>query len=707
MGIYSLASVLFFARDVVGAFQTTYIGFDTDPSESMWFIRWWPYAIQHRLHPFYTNLIWAPRGINLSWGMTIPLPALAVWPLAHTFGLVAAYNSLVLAAPALAAFATFLLCQSITKAYWPSMLGGFIFGFSPYMLGQILGHANLVMTFPIPLFLLLTLAKVEGKMNTGVFMTLLTLLLLVEALCSLELLATATFFGGVALLLAMILFPHELRLEKLIGPIVVAYALALIAISPYIYTLIASGDFDETVRSTYGFSADIVNFIVPTRLNLLGTVSRVDSLTQRFSGNILENGACLTIPLLVVTEAWRRNRWQFPKTRLCYAMLFLVCVAALGPVLHVDGVRTIAMPWILAQHLPLISAALPVRFTLYAFLILAIVVASWLADPTVNPWAKRISAVLIVIFMLPNPDARFWRTPIQMPALFQDGGWRNYIAPGEIILPLPLAQKGISMLWQAYADMQFRMACGYVTRIPFELDQFPIVHLFRGAIDLPEAGEQLKAFIASHEVSVLVIDPHDPNVKSWLPVVSNLGIAPTADGGALIYRIPHGKFAAYGKLPREWLESRALALRFDAILEATAAYLASGHQLKDLSAFRLKNYSLLPDDWKVDVDPLAFDDYAVGPLPGGHIGIAMMGSYRALQPIAERYRDVTSRIQFPLNYEWRPRQQYSADSTLNRMLFEFTAAALAKAASNLRASPPAEKTTSFLAAVPDSGNPGN
>jgi hypothetical protein len=128
-----------------------YLGCESDPPLLMWFLRWWPYAITHRLNPLHTDLIWAPRGFNLAWAAIIPLPVWVSIPLQQSFGLIGSYNILVMLALATAATAAYALCRRITGAFWPSIVGGAIFGFSPYMLGQSLGHLHTLEVFPIPL----------------------------------------------------------------------------------------------------------------------------------------------------------------------------------------------------------------------------------------------------------------------------------------------------------------------------------------------------------------------------------------------------------------------------------------------------------------------------------------------------------------------------------------------------------------------------
>ena len=46
----------------------------------------------------------------------------------------------------------FLLCRRLTGGFWPSLVGGYLFGFSSYMLGRTEGgHPNLTAVAGIPL----------------------------------------------------------------------------------------------------------------------------------------------------------------------------------------------------------------------------------------------------------------------------------------------------------------------------------------------------------------------------------------------------------------------------------------------------------------------------------------------------------------------------------------------------------------------------
>ncbi len=75
--IYLALAFLFFSRSLIGHFSDRFIGREADPSQMMWLLAWWPYALGHHLNPFLTDYVWAPVGFNFAWMTSIPLPSLA------------------------------------------------------------------------------------------------------------------------------------------------------------------------------------------------------------------------------------------------------------------------------------------------------------------------------------------------------------------------------------------------------------------------------------------------------------------------------------------------------------------------------------------------------------------------------------------------------------------------------------------------------
>src|SRR6266508_4696037 len=136
--LYAGLSVVFFGLRLLPHPSRSYLGFGVDPTTFIWYLKWWPYAIGHGMNPLHTTLLWAPGGIGLAQGNAVPGLALPAAPLTLAFGPVVTYNLLVLAAPALCAWTMYLLARHVTRAFWPSLAAGYIFGFSTYELGRIL-----------------------------------------------------------------------------------------------------------------------------------------------------------------------------------------------------------------------------------------------------------------------------------------------------------------------------------------------------------------------------------------------------------------------------------------------------------------------------------------------------------------------------------------------------------------------------------------
>ena len=381
--VYVFASLIFFGRILPGHLSDYYIGRDTDPSLYMWSLAWWPYVLQHQVHPFLTRLIWAPYGLNLAWVTCLPLLGMAAIPVTTMLGPLATFNLLILVLPPMAAFSAFLLCRRLSGSFAAGLLGGLIFGFSPFVLGQLLSHLNQLLIFPIPLALYLVLRRGQDDLSRNRFVVLLALVLSMQFLLVLEPFAVMTFIAGITILVAWRIASAERRqrIARMIPEIAAAYALTALLVSPYIYFYFAKGYPQQPLWPVAMYSADLLNFFVPTSANAIGNIGVLKSISETFPGNIFEQGACVGIPLLMIAVLWgRRHRRQFLPT-LLLTMVAICCILAIGPFLHIGGHAVLPMPWLLVEKLPLLKSAIPVRLIMYAFLGLAVIFALWVCDP--------------------------------------------------------------------------------------------------------------------------------------------------------------------------------------------------------------------------------------------------------------------------------------------------------------------------------------
>jgi hypothetical protein len=235
---YAAISVFVFARSLLSDFANSYVGQGPDPSAFMWLLVWWPHAISHRLNPFLTHAIFAPAGLNLAWRTTIPLASLLVSPITAAFGPVVAYNILSLASPPLAAWTAFILCRHIAHSYWPALLGGYLFGFSAYMVGQTFGgHLHLVLVFAVPLAVYLPALWLDGALKSLRFVVLMGLTLAVQFALSVEIFGTAIMFGAMAIVLALAFTEGETRrrIGWMLVPVASSCVFAALLVSPCLY----------------------------------------------------------------------------------------------------------------------------------------------------------------------------------------------------------------------------------------------------------------------------------------------------------------------------------------------------------------------------------------------------------------------------------------------------------------------------------------
>lgn len=675
LAVYALSSLGFIGRSVAADLSSNYIGASNDPSVYMWLLRWWPHAIVHRLNPMITDAVWAPGGFNLAWTTPMPLPALLAAPLTRAFGPIVVYNVLCVLAPAIAAWCCFLLCREITANYLASGVGGFVFGFSPYMLAEVRGHLPLVLTFPVPVVPLLVFTRLKGRISRSAFSVLLAAVLLTAFLCWAELYATMTFFGAVAFGLALLSADLTIRdrIRRLLFPILTAYVISLVAVLPYLYYFFQPGYPHSPINSPRKYSADLLNLLLPTEVNAMGNVGFIRAMAQHFTGNLLETGSYFSLPLVAIAIWFAWERWQEATTRMLVAFLAIVCVLMLGPRLHVNGIELFGMPWKLMLHSPILQHALPVRFSVYAFLALAMIVSMWLSMP--RPTLVKLAALLsLAIFLCPNLQAAFWTRRNDTPSFFARGDYKRYLKPDENVVMLPYGITGTTMLWQATADFYFRMAGGWTSITPLEFKMWPIVSAMLTQTYIPDITSQLRAFMGAHDGRAIIVDDRD--AQFWGPMLSRLDATPLRIGGVVLYRPLSNKESVYQPPTVLEAERRNDLARFSALLLAACGYLAQNRDLQVLTPIEAQRLGLLPAHWVTDPDVRTNNGLYLGPWNSNDVALGVVGTYPGLQPVVEKYRAAAAEIFLPFP---RPLSESRRGDTFMLLVMVFDRNGLARA----------------------------
>ncbi|MBV8597806.1 MAG: hypothetical protein JO017_03195 [Actinobacteria bacterium] len=549
---YVLVAFLYFGLRALGHTGRTYIGTpNADAQLEIWAFAWWPHAILHGHSPFYTHALWAPTGVELAWPTMAPGLALVFAPLTYVIGPNGSYDVCATLMPALSAWTAFLLCRHVSRSFWASLAGGYVFGFSAYELGS-LQHIQLTGVFLIPLVALVVLRYLEGAYTRRGFALRFGVLAAAELSISTELSFTMALALLGSLVLAYLLVPAtRARLRTIPLPLVGGYAFGGVFASPLAYELLKNfhGHPFNPVSPTQ-WSADVLNAVIPSDILALGT--KLTSISNHFTGSRWEQSGYYGLPALVVLVWFALRRWRAPSTRFLVVAIALGIFFSYGAWLHVRGHQTVTLPWEHIAYLPLFSNVLTVRFSMYVTLGIAVVLALWASSATVPMWARVALPTLAVLAFFPNLTRNDWAITTQEPAFIRSHIYQRCLTRTDNVLIFPGSFHGNEMLWQADAWFGFRMAEGYVSAVPPKEFQQP-----RVVNDIATYGETsgdnaaaVREYARLKHVTVVLAElgpvweyadgrwQLQPN--PWPRRLAPLG-TPLEIGGVLVYRLDGSK----------------------------------------------------------------------------------------------------------------------------------------------------------------------
>lgn len=124
----------------------TYVGIGGDPQQQMWWLAWTPFAIGHLHNPLLSDYMNYPDGFNLMWQTWMPAAGVLLWPVTAIWGPLVSWNVLLTVSPALGGVFAFFAIRRFVPSAIPAAAGALVYGFSPYVIGQMLGHAHSVVS---------------------------------------------------------------------------------------------------------------------------------------------------------------------------------------------------------------------------------------------------------------------------------------------------------------------------------------------------------------------------------------------------------------------------------------------------------------------------------------------------------------------------------------------------------------------------------
>ena len=439
-----------------------YVGGGADPQQSMWFLHWVPWAITHGHNPWVSDYMNNPQGFNVMWNTAEPLAAILLWPVTAVAGVVAAYDTEVTLGLALSAWFAFLATRRWVPSRGAAFGGGLVFGFSPYMLGQLLGHPHLMLALSVPLFILLlddiVVRQTHAWWRDGI---LLGVLAAAQALISEEILVLEAI-GATTLVIVLALSNRDSwreHLNHLVRCAGVAIAVAAVLLAwPLGTQLFGPQRVTQVTEGPDIFVSDGLGFILPTVNQLF------NFWPQQLSGNASEWNAYLGIPLvlLIAWTVWRN--WNVTWIRNTAITATAIAILSMGPHLHLFGHKSkVPLPWDILGALPLLSKLLPSRLMLIVFFATGLIAAQGLSQL----WATRrrvagITAALIVLTLFPRLP--FSVTGIAIPGYFTGPGVANIPAGSPVLLlPMPMSDGTHvePILWQEASSFRFKITGGY------------------------------------------------------------------------------------------------------------------------------------------------------------------------------------------------------------------------------------------------------
>jgi hypothetical protein len=476
----------------------------SDEAQEVWYLNWTAFAVLHGHNPFFTAYLAAPAGANLGLDTAMPLLGFLGLPVTATAGAVATYNILLRLALAASGFSMYLLLRRYTS-WWPAaFLGGVLYGFSAYMIGQ--GRGHLFLTFvPIPPLMVALLDDwlVRRRRPGAPSGALLGAAAGLQYLISPEVLAMTVISLGVGLLALCLRYRAMVR-ERLStflsGAVAAAGVFALLAGYPIWMLLAGPRHVTGPAHSVHLLSVyrnTVFGVILPTSNQVINP-----PVSARFTNPYLlhdpaENGVYLGFPLVVLLAGLvvrcRRIGIAMAAAIAGAVSLVLSFGSRLELARHASPLR---LPFAVLTHLPLLKSIEPARFSLFVQLAAAVILGVGLdrlrteclrvpaagtppdgpsapplsqgprpsrARPT-SRHAPRLVLALAAVALVPLvPRLPYHSVSTQIPAFFGSPA-ASVIPAGAVTVTFPwnVRPDDDGMLWQVASGMRFKLVSGDV-----------------------------------------------------------------------------------------------------------------------------------------------------------------------------------------------------------------------------------------------------
>ena len=466
---------------------TSHLQLGGDQFANVWFLRWTPFALIHGHNPLFTTYANYPFGVNLLTNTSAPLLGVLGMPVTLLAGSIATFNVMSTLALAGSATAGYAFARRWTTWRPSAWVAGLLYGFSPYEIGQATGHLNLTFVVLPPLILLgvhdVVVRQHRSPRRAGV---LLGLLVAAQFFVSSEVLASTVVIGGVCVVAAAVVghrsvTAHVRRAVE--GSLWAAGVAGVLLAYPVWFAVRGPGSISGPIQLVpQAYRADLLGLVYPGAYVWLAP-SSLTRTSSVFANSPVENGSYLGITLVCVVVAsvvvlWRRS----PVVRVAAvggAVAWLLSLGAGLVVRSAPGASPTGfpLPERLFTKLPLLANTIPVRYSLYVALFAGLVLAlaldrlhqwipevtgvGWLRTPVGSTVLPAVVAVVCLMPLVPSIPLSGFADP-GVPPYFSSSALRR-VPPDSVALlyPFPSSPTPQGQLWQAQADLRFKMPGGY------------------------------------------------------------------------------------------------------------------------------------------------------------------------------------------------------------------------------------------------------
>ncbi|HJY60131.1 MAG TPA: hypothetical protein VJ418_27440 [Streptosporangiaceae bacterium] len=364
----ALALTLWLWRDPA---SRTVAGNPNDADQMAWFFRYDATAIAHfHLPALVTTAMNAPQGVNLMWNTPLLLPGVLLAPVTLMFGPQVSLTLLLTIGFAGSATAMFAVLRRWQVSVPGAALGAAVYGFSPALVHSAIGHYDLQFAVFPPLIVDAVLRLATGRSTARRGGLWLGLLVTAQLFISEEILFGAGLAAALLLVVMAASRPRDVpgRVRTLAGGLgIAAGVLAVLAGYPLWVQFFGPLYQHGSPFSTDFFKNDLSGFVVPSSYMFFHTAgSAAEAL--RYQGQLPEYLGYLGWPLIAVLAAGTIRFWRRLPVRACAVACVVLEVFSLGGTLLASGHEHawLKLPWYWLQSLPVLSAALPDRFSIVA-----------------------------------------------------------------------------------------------------------------------------------------------------------------------------------------------------------------------------------------------------------------------------------------------------------------------------------------------------